>query len=185
MVARLLGVVEFALGSTMVMRAADLARVGGFAAVAEYLADDYQLGRRITAAGQRVEFAPMVVETHLGGESWGEVWSHQLRWQRTIRVSRRFGYYGYAVTHATLWSLAAIAAGAWQIGLAVLALRLFAGWVSAACVLHDRASARRILLAPLRDLWGFAIWTAGLFGNTVDWRGQRLRLHPDGRIEAQ
>src|ERR1035441_10560855 len=107
LVARLLGVAEFELGSTMVIRAAVLERIGGFAAIANYLADDYQLGRRIAQLGYRIEFAPVVVETDLGGGSWAQTWRHQLRWSRTIRVSRSAGYYGYVVTHATLWGLVA------------------------------------------------------------------------------
>ena len=44
LVARLVGVDEFAMGSTLAFRRADLERIGGFEAIAEYLADDYQLG---------------------------------------------------------------------------------------------------------------------------------------------
>ena len=66
LVARLLGQAEFALGSTMVLRAETLGEVGGFAAIADYLADDYQLGRRISGRGYRIRFASAVVETHLG-----------------------------------------------------------------------------------------------------------------------
>ncbi|HUE02118.1 MAG TPA: glycosyltransferase, partial [Bryobacteraceae bacterium] len=87
LVARMLGSVEFALGSTMLLRAEDLRRIGGFAAIGRYLADDYQLGRHVRRLGLRVAFAPTIVETHLGGASWGEVWRHQLRWSRAIRVS--------------------------------------------------------------------------------------------------
>src|SRR5947209_11430012 len=86
MVARLLGVAEFALGSTMVFRADALRKAGGFEAIANHLADDYQLGSHINALGYRIEFAPMVVETDLGGESWLQTWRHQVRWSRTIRV---------------------------------------------------------------------------------------------------
>jgi ceramide glucosyltransferase len=181
MVARLIGVAEFALGSTMVFRAADLARIGGFAAIENYLADDYQLGRQITALGLRVVFAATVVETGLGGETWGDIWRHQLRWSRTIRVSRPEGYYGYVVTHATLWALVACAAGAWTLGAATLAVRLIAG-VLAGDILRDPAVWREIHLIPLRDLWGFAIWVAGLTGDTVEWRGQLLELRRDGQI---
>ncbi len=69
------------------------------------------LGCHISELGYRIEFAPVVVETDLGGEIWGQTWRHQLRWSRTIRVSRPSGYYGYVVTHATLWALVAFAAG--------------------------------------------------------------------------
>jgi ceramide glucosyltransferase len=182
LVARLLGSAEFALGSTMLLRAGDLRRLGGFAAIGDYLADDYQLGRHIRGLGLRVVFAPAIVETYLGGETWGEVWRHQLRWSRTIRVSRPGGYFGYLVTHAMFWGLVAIAAGGWQAGVAAIALRMLAGiWVGQV-VLGDRSTMRRAALIPFRDLWGFATWVCGLVGNTVDWRGARIRISADGKI---
>lgn len=182
LVARLLGVAEFALGSTMVFRADDLRAIGGFAAVADYLADDYQLGRRINELGKRIEFAPMVVETSLGAGTWGEVWGHQVRWSRTIRVSRTSGYYGYIVTHATLWALVALAARQWWAAALALAVRMAAGILVGRGVLGDRRVGPDSWMIPLRDLFGFAVWAGGLFGNTVLWRGKRLRLRPDGRI---
>lgn len=182
LVARLLGVAEFALGSTMVLRAETLRDAGGFEAIADYLADDYQLGSRIHARGYRIRFASAVVETNLGSGSWAEVWRHQLRWSRTIRVSRPSGYYGYVVTHATLWALVAFAAGEWWAGGAALLLRLAAGvWIGTG-VLEDRAVAPRFWLIPLRDLFGFAVWLGGLWGKTVDWRGQKLHLRSDGKV---
>jgi ceramide glucosyltransferase len=182
LVARMLGSVEFALGSTMLLRAEDLRRIGGFAAIGDYLADDYQLGLHIRGLGLRVVFAPAIVETHLGGATWGEVWRHQLRWSRGIRVSRPAGYYGYLITHATFWSLVAIAAGAWPAGVAALAIRLLAGVAVGWGVLRDPAALRRAAWIPFRDLWGFAIWVSGLRGDTVEWRGVRMRLSPHGKI---
>jgi ceramide glucosyltransferase len=182
MVARLLGVADFALGSTMVFRAATLERIGGFATIANYLADDYQLGRHIAQLGYRIDFAPVVVETDLGGASWTHTWRHQLRWSRTIRVSRPSGYYGYVVTHATLWGLVALAAHQWLAGAAALGVRILAGvWVGAG-TLGDRKVLRDSWLIPLRDLFGFAVWAAGVFGDTVEWRGHQLKLRRDGRI---
>jgi ceramide glucosyltransferase len=105
-----------------------------------------------------------------------------LRWSRTIRVSRPSGYYGYVVTHATLWGLVALGARQWQFGAAALAVRVLAGvWVGAG-ILGDRKVLRDFWLIPLRDLFGFAVWTAGIFGDTVQWRDRRLKLRSDGRI---
>jgi len=185
LVARLLGVAEFALGSTMVFRAADLRAIGGFEAIAEYVADDYQLGARITALGRRVEFSPVVVETDLGGESWLETWRHQLRWSRTIRVSRPSGYYGYVVTHATLWSLVALAFGQWWAAAVALAIRLVAGIAVAGGILGYRRISSDWWMIPFRDLFGFAVWLAGLTGSDVHWRGRRLILRPDGRLQPE
>jgi len=182
LVARLLGVSEFALGSTMAFRAETLRRIGGFDAIAAYLADDYQLGRRICALGYRIAFARVVVETSLGAQTWRQAWRHQLRWSRTIRVSRPAGYLGYVVTHATFWAMVALAADQWWAGGAAFGARMIAGVVVAGGILHDRPAVTRFWMMPLRDLFGFAVWLAGLAGNRVDWRGRRLRLRRDGRI---
>jgi len=164
------------------LKAETLREVGGFEAIASYLADDYQLGAQIHGKGYRIEFAPVVVETNLGAGTWRDVWRHQVRWSRTIRVSRPAGYFGYVVTHATLWALVAFAGGQWVAGAAALALRMIAGVWIGAVVLQDRNVARRFWLIPFRDLLGVAVWAAGLFGNTVQWRGRKLRLRADGKI---
>ncbi len=180
LVARLIGVAEFALGSTMAFRSSDLQQIGGFAAIADYLADDYQLGARIHGLGLEIVFADTVVETNLGEGSWSDVWKHQVRWSRTIRVSRGGGYIGAVVTHATFWCLVAALFGEGWIALGCLAMRMVAGVVAARRVLRADVS---WWLMPVRDLWGFAVWCAGLFGSTVEWRHQTLKLRADGRIE--
>ena len=75
-------------------------QAGGFAALEDYLADDYQLARRITLLGKRALLSTYVVETSLGDTTWRGVWDHQLRWGRTIRMSKGGGYAGLPITHA-------------------------------------------------------------------------------------
>ena len=45
------GGVRFGLGSTLAFRRADLERIGGFRSFVDFLADDYELGRRIAGLG--------------------------------------------------------------------------------------------------------------------------------------
>ena len=182
LVARLLSSSGFALGSTMAFRGRDLEAIGGFAAIRDYLADDYQLGARITALGKHVAMADTIVETNLGAGSWKDVWKHQVRWSRTIRVSRPAGYFGYLVTQATFWCFIAAVFGHPLIALAGIAVRVMA----AGAAMRTLGFRSPIAIAmPLRDLFGFAVWVAGIFGTTVEWRGTRFRLHKDGRITAQ
>ncbi len=185
LVAPLVGVSGFALGSTMAFRAEDLARIGGFASVADYIADDHHLGRRIAELGRRVVISTCVVETRVPDTRWGEMWRHQVRWARTIRLSRGGGYLGLPLANATLWAAVLATGGLWQAALALFALRVAAGLATAACVLRDRQSLACAYLIPLRDLAGLAVWAAGLFGSTVVWRDQVLRLDREGRIVPQ
>jgi ceramide glucosyltransferase len=181
LVARLIAAGGFALGSTMALRVADLKSIGGFAAIREYLADDYQLGARISALGKYVALSDSVVETNLGAGSWADVWKHQVRWSRTIRVSRPAGYFGYLVTQVTFWSIIAAACGYWRVALACVAVRLIAAVGAMGALGYMKAA--QVPLVPPRDLFGLAVCAAGMVGREVEWRGIRYRLLSDGRIE--
>jgi ceramide glucosyltransferase len=181
LVARLVGVDDFAMGSTMAFRRLDLERIGGFEAIADYLADDYQLGRRIHALGLRCVLSDVIVTTHLAGD-WHDVWRHQVRWARTIRVSNLWGYLGLPVTFATLWALLAWMFGHPMWALATAAARMLMAMTAGWSVLRARDTLSLWPLIPLRDLFGFAVWIVGLFGDSVMWRGERLRLDREGRI---
>lgn len=180
LVARLVGVDEFAMGSTLAFRRADLERIGGFEAIADYLADDYQLGHRIHGLGLKCVLSDVIVETHLGG-GWMDVWSHQVRWARTIRVSKFYGYLGLPVTYATFWALVC---GSWQIGLGLLLIRMTMAIVAGWFRMRSKDVLKLFFLIPFRDLFGVAVWIVALFGSTVVWRGRKLRLDREGRIIA-
>jgi ceramide glucosyltransferase len=181
LVAPFVGVNEFGLGSTLAFRRDDVAAIGGFEAIADYIADDYQLGKRISRLGKQVRLLRMPVETHLGAATWKGVWNHQVRWARTIRLSRG-AYLGLPITNASLWALIALALGWWHLAISLLALRLIVGIISGLAVLHDPITARSWWMMPLRDLFGFAVWVAGAMPGYVVWRGKRLRLDREGRI---
>ncbi len=175
--------VSFALGATMLFRREDLDAIGGFQALRPYLADDFQLGARIAALGKRIVLSQSVVETAAGDPTLAEVWARHLRWSRTVRVSRPGGHLGFAVTFGTLWSLGLLATagapGAWLVAACLLA-RCAAAATVARTVGASLGAAW--LLLPLADLWAVAVWAASFLGNTVVWRGRRLRLDRAGRI---
>jgi ceramide glucosyltransferase len=167
------------------LRAETLRKIGGFEPISQYIADDYELGRRVAATGLKVDFAPAIVDTGLGGGRWKDVWRHQLRWSRTIRVSRAPGYFGSVITHTTIWGLLALVAGEWWAGSAALALRFLAAWIAGGLLLQDRQVKRWFSLLPLRDLFAFAVWGAGCVGSTVYWRGLKMQLDGEGRITLE
>jgi ceramide glucosyltransferase len=185
LVAPIAGIKEFGLGATLVFRASDLAAIGGFAALENYLADDYQLARHITQLGKRVELSRTVVETTLGEDSWRGVTKHQVRWARTIRVSRGDGYWGLPVTHSGIWILLSLAFGAWGIALAMALARWASAYATGVLVLRSRVARGGWILAPLWDCFAFGVWVAGSMFNTVEWRGQRLELRPDGTMKPR
>jgi ceramide glucosyltransferase len=96
---------DFALGAVMLTRRALVAEIGGFRALADCLADDYQLGNRIAKRGHRIVLSPMVVECWDPPMTWGAVWKHQLRWARTIRVCQPAPYFFSILSNAGFWAV--------------------------------------------------------------------------------
>jgi ceramide glucosyltransferase len=175
------GGIHFGLGSTLAFRRADLERAGGFASIVDFLADDYELGARISALGLRVGLSDVVVETHLPAYNFRGFLSHQLRWARGVRDARAGGYVGLVFTFGLMWGFLNLivahgAVGSWAALGGVLLLRLAVALTVGKAVLQDRQLIRRLWLLPLRDLVAAAIWIASFAGHTVRWRGDRFRL---------
>ena len=180
------GGIRFGLGSTLAMRRSALTEAGGFEAVIECLADDYELGARIARAGHRVELCAEVVETSVPAYIFSAFFDHQLRWARSTRDSRRWGYLGLGVTYCLPWALALCVASGfalWSFSLlsVVVLVRVSVALSVGVGLLRDGQVLRDIWLLPVRDCFGLFFWLWSYAGDTVLWRGERFRLR-DGRI---
>jgi ceramide glucosyltransferase len=172
---------HYGFGSTLAFPRRVLERIGGFEALAEYLADDHQLGTLIARAGYSIVLSDLVVETILPDYSLREFWNHQLRWARTIRDASPRGNLGLALVFGVQWAaVAVIVAGgtawAWALFAAAYAARIAALLVTALGVAKDSGKVSRLWLLPLRDLQALAVWVASYAGRTVVWRGDRFLL---------
>ena len=175
------GGIHFGLGSTLAVRREALQAAGGLEMLVDRLADDYEMGAKIAAQGYSIRLATEVVETSVPAYSLSGFLSHQMRWARTVRDSRPWGYLGLIFTHILPLAVAnVVASGAslvsiWLLGLAFF-LRLGMAMQVGAGVLGDRRVLENLWLLPLRDAVGFAIWVWGFAGNTIVWRGERFVL---------
>ncbi len=186
---KMLQPLDFALGAVMAVRRESLAASGGFDALANYLADDFQLGNRIVRrAGKRIALCPVVVDCREAPMTWRQAWVHQLRWARTIRVCKPAPYAASILSNATLWPL-----------LWVMMLPSTAAGLTLAAALFIRVAMTLTLqkrlgavagqgwycwLAPVKDLTQFALWIGAFNGRQILWRGENFRLHRDGRLVA-
>ncbi len=182
LVARMLEGMKFAIGPTLVTRRSVLQSIGGYERLKDYLAEDFVLGKFVVEAGHEVLLSSYVIEHHIGNSTLAENIAHRLRWARSTRRSRPWGYMGQLFTMPVpLVVLAcAVAPRVWPVLLLTAAVRATAAYVVSARVLRARIN---WLLVPLEDLLGFIFWIAGFFGNTVVWRGRKYRLRADGRCE--
>jgi len=217
--ARSLKPLDFALGAVMALRRQQLREIGGFAGLVDCLADDYQLGNRIARRGYAIALSPVVVECWSAPMGWADVWKHQLRWARTIRVCQPVPYFFSLLSNATLWPVVWFmvkpAAAVAVCAIVCLLVRILTalnlqgrlnqdpnvgGWAfrrdqtstdkwargdarPPAFQTPEQTRGRYAWLIPVKDLFQAAIWLLAFLGNKIEWRGQRMRLRPDGTLE--
>jgi ceramide glucosyltransferase len=179
--------VKFALGSTMATTKTRLEAIGGFHALADYLADDFMLGNLIERSGYEVRLSNHVVETAMQPVGLAGMLRHQLRWARSTRISRPMGYLGLILTYGTALALLTVAVDrASSLSLLLLAvtlvIRLAMGWLIGVHWLEDGILKKNFWLLPVRDVLSFLIWCSSWVGRRVEWRGRLFEVERDGKM---
>ncbi len=178
--------VTFALGASVATTKTWLRKIGGYEALANLLADDYELGNRIHKAGGKVLLSREPVWTMYPAQSARGFWEHQVRWARTIRLCRPWAFLGLVFTHGLPWAvLAALVAPGFTVGAAYLiayfALRFVVAWSVGIWGIGDAVLRRKFWLIPLRDTLHFAVWLASFTSNRVSWGDSQFELK-DGQM---
>jgi ceramide glucosyltransferase len=178
------GLTEPCFGSTIAMRRQTLTEIGGFEAVANVLADDFELGRAIREMGYRLAIPTLTVEHVCGQTSLAALFRQELRWAKTTLTLAGAGYGGTLVTFPLPLALLA----AWfldfsPVSLGGIAAALLSRTLLVVCSGRPVGPrAERLWLLPLRDVLSFGVFAASFFGRTVDWRGTRYLARADGAL---
>lgn len=180
--------INYAFGQTIVIRKEALTAIGGFEAVADYLADDFQLGYLPAEAGYKVVLSDYVVEHELTASSFADTIAQKIRWAQCIRVSRPGGYLGLIFIYGTVIStLLLITTGASNLSCIMFSItwitRFIMGWMVGVVRIQDQTAKKYLWLIPLSDLLGLLVWCCGL-SNTTIWRRERFKLTKDGKLVA-
>src|SRR5262245_11417866 len=181
------GLAQPCFGSTIALKRSTLDEIGGFAAFADRLDDDYAIGAAVRKRGQAVAIPPFTV-AHLCSEpSLRELWRHELRWARTIRSIAPLGHAGSVVMHALPWTLIALALAPWSGLLVSAAAMTLAAIVCRVALLRQVVEfglpLQSYWLVPVRDLMSFAVFVASFLGRNVSWKDQHYRLF-SGKISG-
>ena len=202
---------DFALGAVMATTRRRLESIGGFEALADFLADDYQLGKLIARQGGRIVLSPVVVECRESPKNWPAVWQHQLRWTRTIRVCQPLPYFFSILGNATLWPLLWLITSfpsasetiytttvsgvsavvtvkvdllpkALLFVLAIWLARILTATYQASKFSRSHSHWAFFWLVPIKDLLAAVVWALSFLGNSVEWRGRRYRVRRGGKL---
>ncbi len=188
--ANLLEGMKFGLGPTIVVRRDALEKIGGFAVLGEYFANDFVIGNLIEKNDYNVVLSRHIIDHVVSPLTFRRVWEHELRWAKSTRLSRPWGHLFsgliYAMPFGILGFAAAAALGHVWIGLVLLlaafANRMIESWVIGWGITRDPAS-RSLWRYSLRDLLGFFVWCASYLGTPrAIWRNVPYDLTSDGRI---
>ncbi|MBW8746171.1 MAG: glycosyltransferase, partial [Acidobacteria bacterium] len=181
--------IRFGLGATLATRKRIIEEIGGLESIVEYLADDYELGLRISQAGYEVVLSDEVVDTSVPQYDASGYWTHQLRWYRTVRDARPGGYFGLPTTYCVPWAVATVIASGfdlWSFSLLSMALlaRITVCLTIGVGVLRDGQVLRDLWLVPFKDVACLLLWLCGLLDDTIEWRGERFKLEKGKLIRA-
>ena len=188
--AHISGASKFCLGASAALRRSTLKEIGGLEALADYLVEDYEMGRRIWVSGKKIAIVPYLVDTMVDLKSPGQWWNHQVYWDQNTRAARPRAFFATALIRSTPFALLyALARLCDPTGLGVLAGALFLRLATAAAILGwgfgDREGLRSIGLLPLRDVLSLASWFLAFAKRTTIWRGSQFILTRDGRLVAR
>jgi ceramide glucosyltransferase len=178
--------ITFGLGASIVTTKEWVAKIGGFAVIADMLADDYELGHRIAKAGGRILLSRESVWTTYPAQSASGFWQHQLRWARTVRLCRPLSFAGLIFTHGLPWALLAalIAPASWIAAVYLISyfvLRFAMAWIVGVWGIGDDVVRRKLWLVPLRDAIHFVVWLASFASNHIHWGGEEYIIR-QGRL---
>jgi ceramide glucosyltransferase len=184
--ARSLRPIDFALGAVMTLTASQLKAIGGFATLADYLADDYQLGRLVSRQGKRIELTTVVAECCDAPMSWPRVWAHQSRWARTIRVCQPAPFFFSILNNATLWPLLLLGSTrqppAVCAAVGCVGFRIVTAWLQQSRLTQSRRHSAWWWMPPVKDVLDAVVWAGAFIGNEVVWRQERYRILRGGKL---
>jgi ceramide glucosyltransferase len=181
------GTSKFCLGPSIALRRSTVKEIGGLESLADFLVEDYEIGRRIWESGKKVAILPYFIEAVVDLRSVSHWWGHQVYWDQNTRAARPGGFLATVLTRAVPFALLfALLRMADPIGLAVLAGTVAWRLGTVAPILgrgfRDREGLRSLWLLPLRDVLGLVSWVLAFTKRTVIWRGAEFVLTRNGRL---
>jgi ceramide glucosyltransferase len=184
------GASKFCLGASAALRRSTLEQIGGLQALANYLVEDYEMGRRIWTLGKKVAVVPYFVDTIVDLKSPSQWWDHQVYWDQNTRAARPGSFFATALVRSVPFAiLYAAARMADEVGLWILAAAFTLRLLSAAAILgwgmRDREGLRSLGLLIFRDVTSIATWLLAFTKRTTVWRGTSFVLTRDGRLVAR
>jgi ceramide glucosyltransferase len=182
-VAAMTGSRAFASGATIAIRRDVLARIGGFRAIANELADDFRLGELTRRLGLRTVFSEVVVETNVTEDSFSALVRRELRWLRTIRALQPLGYvFSFITFGLPVAAIGALVARGSSPALVMLAITAFARIMLHLKTRSATSPKLQLMILPIRDLLSLGLWAWAFLARRVHWREAQYVISRGGSV---
>jgi ceramide glucosyltransferase len=174
------------LGPSIAISRSTLQELGGLESLADYLVEDYELGRRVWTSGKKMVLLPYTIDVTVDLKNWQEWWTHQVYWDQNTYLARPWPFIATILIRAVPFAiLFAILRMGDLLGLGVLGITVALRLLSAGITLKelkDVEGFQSLYLLPLRDTFGLIFWFLALTKRTVVWRGVKYKLVDNGKM---
>ena len=174
------------LGPSIAISRSTLQELGGLESLADYLVEDYELGRRVWTSGKKMVLLPYTIDVTVDLKNWQEWWTHQVYWDQNTYLARPWPFIATILIRAVPFAiLFAILRMGDLLGLGVLGITVALRLLSAGITLKelkDVEGFQSLYLLPLRDTFGLIFWFLALTKRTVVWRGVKYKLVDHGKM---
>ncbi|MDJ0598526.1 MAG: glycosyltransferase [Crocosphaera sp.] len=185
MFAEVTGASNSCLGPSIAIRRSTLERLGGLESLADYLVEDYEIGRRVWTSGQKMVLLPYLIDVVVDLASWKNWWSHQVYWDQNTYLARPGAFISTILIRSIPFALI-FALLRWDIiGLGVLVATIIIRMITAMMVaqtMQDKETIKTLYLLPFRDAVGLIFWGLAFTQRTVIWRGVEFKLTSHGKM---
>jgi ceramide glucosyltransferase len=177
--------IPITIGKSMLFRRETLERLGGFGALAHYLAEDYILGQKILAMGLKISISGNCVDAVNSGWKFSQFVNRQLRWATMRRHINVWHYIVEILSNPILFALLFLIKNQSLYGLefflSVYLFKVFLDFIAARSM-NSGEPWHHYFLTPIKDLIVAGIWVIPFFNYTVNWRGNYFIIGASSRL---
>lgn len=172
------------VGKTMLFHKKTLERLGGLKVIGHYLAEDYMAGFGIKHLGLEVKLSQKPVDQVIGHYTFKDFWKRHVRWGRIRKAQAPVAFLFEPLGQPIVISIfGSLVWGHWSIWFLNMTTFMLLD------LLVLRAESVRVTPKVLVAWWvrecsSFVLWMHTLIGNSVDWRGNKMKVTKGGLLEV-
>ncbi|MDO8494208.1 MAG: glycosyltransferase, partial [Deltaproteobacteria bacterium] len=172
-------------GASQAIRRSGLEEIGGLKPLADYLVEDFELGRRVREKGYKIHFVPLSISTEVNLNGFRDWWRHQVYWDHNTRAANASGFLATVLIRAIPFAFfywLVDGEMAIPVLVAIIFWRIYTA-VFNAFFLKDPDTIRSLWLLPIRDLLAFCTWAASFMKKNIYWKGREFEIQNGRMIE--